>query len=227
MNLKTLFPALLTLLLAQPLCAQRLYIQPQVGAGISGLRGTQWGSPMTKKGLASTVGVNCGLMKGHFRTGLGISLLNTSYHNEGVYFEPAFDPATGQPTQPSYDITLNYSQVLLTLNAGYEIHIAKISVTPELSIGLAYNAISKTKRVSQETGETTKGKNSAGGFNRVPIYGRVALHFTYYLTHRLGISLTPIYSHELNGVSSPVKKSIFTPPGLFAFTGNLGVVLKI
>ena len=213
-----------------PMCAiaRDIYTHPQVGAGVSGLRGTTLGNPASRGGIATCVGINAGIRLGNFRTGLGLSVLNSSYHNDDIFMESSVDPSTGQFVQKMYDLTYSFTQVLLMLNAGYEIGAdSKVSITPEISIGPGYNAIIKSRMLSQETGEETKTKNMSNGFNSIPIYGRLAVHFTYRVNDRLGITLAPVYSHELNGSFSPIKTSILTPPGLYAITGNIGVMLNL
>ncbi len=217
MNLPQSLTLLLGLVLSFNTYSQSFYIQPWVGAGITGTNESWWTNDHTI--LATTAGVKLGYSYSRIRLGIGVGLLNTGLGLKDLTFEPLYSSQTGQTGK--VDVRLKYSELFVPATFGVKIlEAGKFMILPEIGLAPTYTVRYSGKLTNQTTGEV---KTVVSNLNeRFSMLGLGAINITYNLHPKLGIMLTPTYYRMLNDVTE-----LSSNPNRYAVTANVGVVLVL
>lgn len=212
---------LLFLLLVTTNAESKHFFLMRAGAGIS-MPYETFRLPVTP-GMSFRAGALIGLESKRIRLGLGAEILNTSYTSKGDMFRPQYsNPTSGYPQ--SIDYSEYYTQVLIPVSISFKLlNNRKVSLAPEINFAPAFKVSEIYKRTYYPMNEAFRSKNTPNTFDDIALYGQAGINIIYNLTDNVGISFTPMYSHEIIG---EINGFYATGQGLLAITCNVGVLFQ-
>lgn len=219
MNFTKSLTLFLALVLSFNTYSRSFYLQPWVGAGITGTNEPWWTNDHTIH--ATTGGVKLGYSFSRIRLGIGAGLLNTGFGMKGLTFEPQYNPQTGYAME-TVDVRLRYSELFVPVTFGVKIlEAGKFTILPEVGIAPTYTLRYNGKQINQANGKEVK-TVITNLTERFSLLGLGAINITYNVHPRLGIMLAPTYYRMLNDVTN-----MSAAPNRYAITANVGLVLSL
>ena len=215
------YPALILILTLSTFCAysKNLFIQPWIGAGVTGSNEPYWTNDHAIH--ATTGGVRLGYSFSRISIGIGAGLLNTGLGLKGMTFVQQYNPQTGLAIE-KVDVKLRYSELFIPVTVGIKVFDAgKFTILPEVGVAPTYTLRYNGKQTNQTTGKEVKTVSTTLN-ERFSLLALGAINIRYNLHRRLGIALTPTYYRMLNDLTN-----LSSSPNRYAITANVGLVLTL
>lgn len=225
MNLKKYLIAIILIASSQNLYSQQsLYLKPYIGTGITDLEDNPFKASPFGQDMALAGGAELGLSGNRWHKSIGIGLLRTGFGNETSFYDK-------NGVLKNHDIKGRMHYILVPVKLGYEMHLGKVSLMPEIGVAPGYlaAAINKTKDI--ETGEVERHelKFANTELRKFSLFGIVGVNIAYHFNNHLSVTLAPTYYLMVS--NHYANRGGFLDYGAsghqYALTLNAGLVLKL